>query len=601
MREIGNTIVRLWICISTVFMIGLPVGFSQVNHSFTYQGYVTSLDDNLPIDGEMKVTFQLYNDENTEDAIWRETHFLTLNNGLINAYLGSITPFDIDFNQPLWLGVTMDDGVELSPRTKVNGSPMSMMSLSVAPGVAVQSMNGLTDHIELIGGEHVDVDVKHDRIEISVDLPEGGDGEITSIETGEGLEGGGNSGNISIKIADQSITTQKLASNAVNSSKIADQSIGSEDLADGSISTAKLENGSIEEEKIANRSISDRKIQDNTVVRSLNGATDEVTIEGSGLIGVERSGNKITITSNNEDSGLEIPVTLHGNSNQSILSLRNFSDQPALSAIGSRGQRVLLGQGVSAAECTSSNGNKASIGVPTAAINASNSESSTSGSLAHALAGIIGSSSNSENYAGLFLGTVEIRGEQLVEGRAHFEQGATFSGTTIVDNKGDRAVLLHLNSDRSWQFRQLGTGAGTALELLSIGGGGNKNFLVSTTGQVGISTTNPQEKLHVNGSILADDFKKPSSRRWKTNIETITSALDQVTQLRGVSYQWKNGGKQDIGLIAEEVGSILPELVDYEENGIDARSVDYVSLIALLIEAIKEQQLQINHLINESE
>ena len=60
--------------------------------------------------------------------------------------------------------------------------------------------------------------------------------------------------------------------------------------------------------------------------------------------------------------------------------------------------------------------------------------------------------------------------------------------------------------------------------------------------------------------------------------------------LRGVTYDWKESGKHDIGLIAEEVGEVIPEIVAYEENGIDAKSVDYARLVAVLIEAAKEQQ-----------
>ena len=63
--------------------------------------------------------------------------------------------------------------------------------------------------------------------------------------------------------------------------------------------------------------------------------------------------------------------------------------------------------------------------------------------------------------------------------------------------------------------------------------------------------------------------------------------------LRGVTYDWKESGKHDIGLIAEEVGEVIPEIVAYEENGVDAKSVDYSRLVAVLIEAVKAQQLEI--------
>jgi len=66
--------------------------------------------------------------------------------------------------------------------------------------------------------------------------------------------------------------------------------------------------------------------------------------------------------------------------------------------------------------------------------------------------------------------------------------------------------------------------------------------------------------------------------------------LSKVEQLRGVSYDLKDSGKHEIGVIAEEVGEVVPEVVTYEDNGKDARGVDYSRLTALLIEATKEQQ-----------
>ncbi len=72
--------------------------------------------------------------------------------------------------------------------------------------------------------------------------------------------------------------------------------------------------------------------------------------------------------------------------------------------------------------------------------------------------------------------------------------------------------------------------------------------------------------------------------------------MAKVQRLRGVYYDWKANGQHDIGLIAEEVGEVIPEVVTYEENGKDASSVDYPRLVALLIEAVKEQQKEIAEL-----
>ena len=72
--------------------------------------------------------------------------------------------------------------------------------------------------------------------------------------------------------------------------------------------------------------------------------------------------------------------------------------------------------------------------------------------------------------------------------------------------------------------------------------------------------------------------------------------LGKVEQLRGAEYTYTANGKHDIGMIAEEVGKVVPEVVSYEENGKDARGIDYARLTALLVEAVKQQQSEIRRL-----
>ncbi|MCK9567945.1 tail fiber domain-containing protein [Candidatus Pacearchaeota archaeon] len=102
------------------------------------------------------------------------------------------------------------------------------------------------------------------------------------------------------------------------------------------------------------------------------------------------------------------------------------------------------------------------------------------------------------------------------------------------------------------------------------------------------------------------NYGSSSSIRWKTNITEIPSALNKILSLRGVYYNWdeEHGGEYDMGFIAEEVGNIVPEIVEYEdetnssnwyidENGnkkLYATGIDYGALTPMLVEAIKEQQ-----------
>ncbi len=125
---------------------------------------------------------------------------------------------------------------------------------------------------------------------------------------------------------------------------------------------------------------------------------------------------------------------------------------------------------------------------------------------------------------------------------------------------------------------------------------------VTSTGKVGLGITAPQYRLELPntasemGQGRANAWKTYSSGRWKTNVRTIQDAMDKVRRLRGVYFDWKEQGTHDVGMIAEEVGRVIPEIVDYEANGTDASSLAYDRLVALLVEALKEQDARITEL-----
>jgi len=100
--------------------------------------------------------------------------------------------------------------------------------------------------------------------------------------------------------------------------------------------------------------------------------------------------------------------------------------------------------------------------------------------------------------------------------------------------------------------------------------------------------------LNAGASMKATSFVTYSDERMKENINTLDNALDTVSKLRGVSYDWKQGGKSDIGFIAQEVQKVVPSLVHGSEK--DGYAMDYPSMNAIIVEAMKQQQVQINDL-----
>lgn len=118
--------------------------------------------------------------------------------------------------------------------------------------------------------------------------------------------------------------------------------------------------------------------------------------------------------------------------------------------------------------------------------------------------------------------------------------------------------------------------------------------ILSVTG-----TTNLFGAINVNGKNLdaelaAGKALPTSDERLKENIHTIDNALEKVKSLRGVSFDYKEDKKKQIGVIAQEVEKIIPEVVGENPDGY--KGVQYGNLVGLLIEAIKEQQQQIDEL-----
>ncbi len=113
----------------------------------------------------------------------------------------------------------------------------------------------------------------------------------------------------------------------------------------------------------------------------------------------------------------------------------------------------------------------------------------------------------------------------------------------------------------------------------------NTLFVDSVGNKVGIGTTIPGYKLHVDGDIYATgDVTASSDRRLKTDIKRIENALDKVCAIGGYMYMMND--KPSTGLIAQEVLEVLPEVVHGSEE--TSYSLAYGNVIGLLVEAIKE-------------
>lgn len=93
--------------------------------------------------------------------------------------------------------------------------------------------------------------------------------------------------------------------------------------------------------------------------------------------------------------------------------------------------------------------------------------------------------------------------------------------------------------------------------------------------------------------INAQNFNTTSDATLKTDIFKVDNALDILESISGVSFKWKQNGEKSMGIIAQEVEEVLPELIN---NSNSYKSVNYNGLIAVLIESIKELKNEIKEL-----
>jgi hypothetical protein len=179
--------------------------------------------------------------------------------------------------------------------------------------------------------------------------------------------------------------------------------------------------------------------------------------------------------------------------------------------------------------------------------------------------------------------------------------GAGDSCMTTFRCGGGRGGSIQLTAGSGGSGYYVQGGAGGSITL-QPGIGGGTGYFAGAPGNVDLNLpVGGTLDVAAGGLTLADAWTTRSSLRFKTNVRTLDGALETIERLRGVSYDSRTDGKHEIGVIAEEVSRVVPQVVTYEKNGLDAQGVDYGRLTALLIEAVKSQQAEIQQLRSQVE
>jgi hypothetical protein len=546
-----------------LFVLGMEVAWGQIPQTISYQGILTDASGTAVPDGNYELTFKLYDAATGGMELWSEEQSVAVNNGIFNVILGSITPLTLSFDRLYWLGVTVGQDSELTPRIELTASAYSLNARSIADsavtggkiasGQVVRSVNAIKDDVLLAAGNNITITQ---------------DDNTLTIAAAEGT-GGGNT-------LDQAYDQGSAGA-------------GRQIIADaGAVDIA---------------------------------GPDGLTVNGKVGIGTTSPLNKFSVNETDalgttdffNAASITLTRTVADNislRNTQALQVKSVYASPTGTYFAPKAVEALVENISSTGEITEASALRGEVrNTSTGSIELANSVfarllNTSTGTIKQARIVFIASPFNTgtiENNYGLFIENQNIGPNSYaiysLGGKSYFADAV---GIGTDNPRGE----LHLSSGGDTKLR-FTNGLGNdvaivyntdnnALEFRLGGTGTETEVVINDGGNVGIGTANPANILTVvQGSDtdpIADAWTTYSSRRWKTNIRPMEGSLDKVKRLRGVSYDRKADGKPDIGLIAEEVGEVIPEVVSYEENGKDAKSVDYARLVAVLVEAIKEQQ-----------
>lgn len=517
-------------------------------------------DSGKPSVGQVDVTFRFFSSQLSADMLWEEVHNVTLTDGLFSVALGSITALDFSTfpvsPDSLYLEIQVGNDSPLTPRTRITSVPIAAVASSL----------------------HGDVKIENGSIIITDSL-----GDTTYQQAKQG------NGRVEKFHVKQEFGPVQQSRQGVNDSS------GYIDMS----AVIGTDSSSTLVTSILNRNILKQYFE-----------TGDVPTEIQILTAADTS--MITLS---YDTLAE--ATLEVTNNGSVLRVSEAVDDGNVShgiGVAVNPSGVELIRGIREGGRTVGSGQVTSYGLENIVMIDSIGDTSfflsTTGDQMRRVW-------NKRKFAGECKAAAErafdsvIRRDTLdASNQKKIERGVTDNGAYIVmlDSLVDTTVIIEGSSGPLGGGRLviLGADANTGslpgnVELADLDDDGTID--IRCDGNIGIGVSVPTNILEIvqgsNTDPIADAWTTYSSRRWKENIKTLSGASDKVQQLRGVEYDWKANGKHDIGLIAEEVGAVIPEVVVYEENGIDAKSVDYPRLVALLIESTKEQQNQISSMQKE--
>ena len=205
-------------------------------------------------------------------------------------------------------------------------------------------------------------------------------------------------------------------------------------------------------------------------------------------------------------------------------------------------------------------------------------------------------------------------GSVVIDGLSHPQADGSAGQFLKTDGSGQLAfatVDTDLSNDTTPQLGGDLDGQGNNIYSLqgNIGSDAGDYLVWTTDTQMDVYINGSNEfrfesdgDFHADGNVVAYSTTVSSDERLKENIEVVSDALNKVSVLRGVTFDWIRDGKPSAGVIAQEVQNVLPQAVTEVTgmNGVQHLTVNYSALTSILIEAIKELKAEVEELKNGS-